>query len=136
MDSSLFVRELTRLLNRHSVDSRTCIPDFILATAVVGFIDNIGATMSSREMWNGRGRPYEPITALDAPSGKVALRAECEGLRELVKDLLPLAESRAEDLDDILEGSFGGVDRGTADRAWAAVRRAHAATRGEGSENG
>lgn len=48
-----FTDELVSLLNTHNLDTRTNIPDFILADALVKHLENIEDTNNRAAVWRG-----------------------------------------------------------------------------------
>lgn len=49
-----FEQELSNLLNKHSWDSRTNVPDFILADHLTGELRNLSALIGQNDKWHGR----------------------------------------------------------------------------------
>jgi hypothetical protein len=80
-DISEFQKELTGLINRHSVDSYCNMHDFVLAEMLGGFIVRIAvATNEEWKLGEGYGDSYEPSLFPDCMEG--AGNAEGEGLGE------------------------------------------------------
>ena len=48
-----FKKELEELINKHCVENRADVPDFILAEMVCGFIESIGAQIKKTLDWYG-----------------------------------------------------------------------------------
>jgi len=48
-----FQKELEGLLNRHSIENKCDVPDFLLAEMVVGFIISIGPQIKKTLDWHG-----------------------------------------------------------------------------------
>lgn len=49
-----FEKELTCLINRHSIEGGSNTPDFILARHLVNCLNAYTAAVNSREVWYGR----------------------------------------------------------------------------------
>jgi hypothetical protein len=49
-----FKKELTELLNRHSVENTVDMPDFILADMICDLITVVGAKVKARDKWMGK----------------------------------------------------------------------------------
>lgn len=54
MVEETFEEELRTLLNRHSWDTRTNVPDFILADHLTGELRNLSALVKKNDEWHGR----------------------------------------------------------------------------------
>ena len=52
-DSPDFISELTALINRHSIENKADVPDYILARMICGFIDAIGPQIKATLDWHG-----------------------------------------------------------------------------------
>ena len=48
-----FEKELQRLINRHSVEKKWDMPDFIMAKVIVEFIKSAGPAMKQNLDWHG-----------------------------------------------------------------------------------
>ena len=56
-----FEKELTTLINKHSIESGSDTPDFILSHFLVGCLEAFSSTCKQREKWYGRiGLPANP----------------------------------------------------------------------------
>ena len=53
--SDEFLVELQCLINRYSRENGSNTPDFILATYLMGCLENFNKTLQYREKWYGRG---------------------------------------------------------------------------------
>jgi len=60
---SEFEKQLTKLINEHSMENSSNTPDFILARYLKGCLDNFNVIIQARESWYGRGR-FETNTIL------------------------------------------------------------------------
>lgn len=49
-----FTKELELLINKHSQESASNTPDFILAQYIDGCLTNFAAAVQQRETWHGR----------------------------------------------------------------------------------
>lgn len=57
MDKALyedFLKELTRLLNKHNLDTHTNTPDFILARYLLGCYQEFRKGTRLRDQWHGK----------------------------------------------------------------------------------
>jgi len=54
MVNSVFHLELTRLINRHSMENESNTPDFILANYLCECLEHFNAAVKERERWYGR----------------------------------------------------------------------------------
>ncbi len=54
---SAFVKDLEQLLNKHSLESGSDTPDFILAEFLTGCLETFNDTLTQRENWYGRTTP-------------------------------------------------------------------------------
>lgn len=48
-----FEKELTRLINRHSIENEADMPDFLLARMLCAMIKSIGPTVKETLDWHG-----------------------------------------------------------------------------------
>jgi len=48
-----FKKELEELINKHSIENKADVPDFILAEMVCGFIESIGTQIKRTLDWHG-----------------------------------------------------------------------------------
>lgn len=46
-----FRKELEALINKHSIDNETNIPDYILSTYLVKYIEHLGHLINYRDQW-------------------------------------------------------------------------------------
>jgi hypothetical protein len=51
--SASFEAELTRLINRHSIENKVDMPDFLLARMLCAIINGIGPTIKTTLDWHG-----------------------------------------------------------------------------------
>jgi len=68
MDKTGFEKELERLLNKHSMESGSDTPDFILSKYLLGCLEVYNSTVKAREKWYGRV-PVASDVQLPPPSG-------------------------------------------------------------------
>lgn len=58
----MFEKELRDLINRHSKESASNTPDFILAQYMAGCLENFETAIQQRETWYGRdARPTATV---------------------------------------------------------------------------
>lgn len=50
-----FERELTTLINKHSIENQSNTPDFILARFMVSILENFEIASNSRQNWYQKG---------------------------------------------------------------------------------
>lgn len=50
-----FEQELKELINKYSIESESDTPDFIVAQAVLGFLELFADAVNARDAWHGRG---------------------------------------------------------------------------------
>jgi hypothetical protein len=62
-----FKEELTRLINRHSLEGGSNTPDFLLADYLTLCLCVFDQTLAKREAWYGRGVTGTPMEALEPP---------------------------------------------------------------------
>jgi hypothetical protein len=70
--TSEFERDLTALLNRHSEETRSDTPDFLLASFLIGCLATFNRAVKRRETWYGRdGLRFPPRCGevVDRPDG-------------------------------------------------------------------
>jgi len=61
-----FEQELTKLLNKYSIENGCNTPDFILSKYIINCLKNFNVMINSREIWYGRLRQDEtPNSILD-----------------------------------------------------------------------
>lgn len=53
-----FEEELTKLINRHSIENVGNIPDYMLAADVCDYIERLGELMKARDKWFNFG-PFQ-----------------------------------------------------------------------------
>ena len=68
MSILLFQKEIEAVINKHSMESGSATPDFILAEYLAGCLQTFNATMSKREKWYGRQVGAGPIVGGDDAS--------------------------------------------------------------------
>ncbi len=71
MDKTVFRKELEKLVNKHSMESGSDTPDFILADYLVGCLNSYDIALKAREKWYGREK--QPLSADQCPCGEVPL---------------------------------------------------------------
>lgn len=64
MTAPEFERELTALINRHSLESGSDTPDFILARFMLGCLSAWNEGIAEREQWYGRPEPPAAPTTI------------------------------------------------------------------------
>ena len=58
-----FLHELASVINRHSVDTQVCMPDFIIAEYVGYCLKGLTAANWNFAAWQGKSIPWTPFTA-------------------------------------------------------------------------
>jgi hypothetical protein len=56
-----FQKELENLINKHSIENKCDIPDFLLAEMIVGFINNAGDLIKKNLDWHGCNSVCHPL---------------------------------------------------------------------------
>lgn len=64
-----FGRELTELLNKHSIENVVDMPDFLLSGMICRMIETMGPSIKKTLDWHGCGSVCHPAEETKAPSG-------------------------------------------------------------------
>ena len=72
--SEEFEKELTHLINRHSIENEVDMPDFLLARMLCAMIESMGPTVKSTLDWHGCSSVCHP-----SPNNAICVKEEAIG---------------------------------------------------------
>jgi len=59
-----FEKELTHLINRHSIEDVADVPDFVLAGMICRMIEAMGTSINKTLDWHGRDSVFHPNNSI------------------------------------------------------------------------